>query len=459
MRSSVWLVVLFALFCAAFPLRASAEAGRPWKGRINGYEAYIPDLDKPVRAALVNNGSKWLPDDDPDWRAAAVRFNCLEIDVPVDYRQPDVGAQRILAALSAASALIPDHPEIEFAPMVLFGFSAGSAGVARAAASPYLSNPDPSRPPQRVLAVVALDELDAPPYLPPLSTPHLFLSDPGDFHSGLTTNVEDFTPATTHDAFARRRATEEGAPFTLISQPGHYHGGSRFGMHNRIDYKFASLWVEELLNLRLPSAPSKDHAAVLVDWRHRPGWVGTYDVVVNSGTEPWGNLDRMTDVEVFPSGSYKGPRPYIWLPSQYCAEVWRAYASTGSMPPLQPLQPLAIVEAFVRIPGGKPTGANDAPLQIFAGAEPGPGADAKRCLFDPDAEAIVSFDRAVTSGEAQIEGAAMLFTAEPPIFWSNRMRIKLGAAAGAGLRRIRLVHVAAQDGGPPLDAVLTPSCP
>ncbi len=310
-------------FIAAFPPVGWSQSARPWSGKIEGHDAYIPDLNKPVRAAMINGAARWLTYDDPDWGAVADRYNCIEFDIELDYRTPGANVDKILAALRAASEAFPEHPEIQHADLVLFGFSASSAAAAMAASNPRLSNPDPAQPPQRVLAVITLDEIDVAPYLPPLSVPHLFLSNPGDRFSALLTYVEAARPAITHDAYARARATDEGAPLTLITQPGHWHGGSHHGFRNKIDYKFARVWLDEVLKQRLPAAPPGDDLTMLPDWRNHSGWLGAYDVEINTATKPWGNLERMANVAIGPRETFRDHRPHIWLPSRHAAEVWR----------------------------------------------------------------------------------------------------------------------------------------
>jgi hypothetical protein len=446
--------IAFALLLMAFPVAGLCEPARPWRGKINGYDAYIPDLNKPVRAAMINNGVPFLLDDDPDWRAAAIKFNCIQFDISLDYRQPDDGAEKILATLNAASRILRDHREIQYTSVVLFGFSIGSAAVTITASNPRLSNPDPAKAPQRVAAVIGLDELDPAPYLPPLTTPYLFLSDPGDKFSGLLTDVEDAEPAITHDAFARNRATAEGAPLTLISQAGHWHGGSDYGMNNKIDYKFARIWLEEVLKLRLPPQPPTEAPAVMPDWRNYSGWLGTYDVVSDAGAPPWGNGERMTNIVIAPRADYRDPRPYIWLPSQYSAEVWRTYASTGTMPPIPPEKPITPVNAFVRTLGGKLSGSKDQPMRVDAGARHAPASGSAPCRLANDLTLIVTFDRAVASGKAAI-GAGAATIAGPPTFWSNTMAVKLTDIADADKLRIDLTDIKSEDGGSETDATVS----
>jgi hypothetical protein len=456
MKTRFLFLPLIVLVMAA-PFAGRCETTRPWSGRIYGASAYIPDLNQPIRAAMINNAVPFLLDSDPDWRAVATKFNCIQLDIWLNQDQPDANADKIIATLKAASRIFGGHPEIQYTSVVLFGFSAGSAAAARTASSPILSNLDPAKPPQRVAAVIALDELDQAPYLPALSTPHLFLSDPGDKFSGLLTDVEDAEPSITHDAFARNRATIQGAPLTLISQAGHWHGGSDYGINNKVDYKFARIWLEEVLKLRLPPKPPTDAPAVLPNWQNHSGWLGTYDIAASANTPPWGNGECLTNVVIAPRAEYRDPRPYIWLPNQFSAEVWRTYATTGSMPPLAPAQPMTPVSAFIRTPGGKQSGSNDLPLAVAAGKTPAHGASPTQCRLGKELTVIVTFDRAVVSGRAAI-AAGTAAIAGPPDFWSNTMTLKLTDVADAGKLRIDLTDLKPENGDLATDAVVTPLC-
>lgn len=436
-----------------------ASEAKPWRGKINGYDAYLPDLAKPARAAFINISPVWLPDDEPNWRSVAAEFNSIQLDLPLTYFDPEGNAKKILDALQAAARKIPNHPEIENLNVVLFGFSAAAAAAGRTASSPLLSNPDSRQPPQRVLAVIGVDEIDQAPYQPPASVPQLFLSDPGDGYGGLLTDVEDSNPKITHDAFARDLATKAGAPLTLISQPGHWHGGSVYGYRHRIDFRFLRVWLEEVLKLRLPATPPLAGPALAPDWRNHAGWLGTYDVAVKTSTQPWGDSERMVSVATSPRENYHDPRPFIWLPSERAADVWRTYAVTGDMPSLTPDRPMTPLGAFIR-PGPDPTAkVNDEMAAVSSdptGGQPSPPAHCRLGGAGGDAAVLVAFDRAIKSGEAASEGVAAVNG--PPEFWSNVMIIKLKSLAAAGQLKLSLGKLVPADGGQPVEATVTASC-
>lgn len=444
------------LLAVSLCLAASSFAARPWSGKIDGVVVTIPDLDRPVRAAFANGAPVWLPDDNVHWRAVATDFNAMQFSVNLDWRDPAASASRVLAVLDGASkagALPVDHPEIRHAPLVLFGFSASSAAAARCATDPRLSNPDPSKPPQRVAAVIALDEIDIPPYIPPLSVPHLFMSDPAagwpkhDIYGSLLTNVEDSKPPVTHDAYARARATDQGAPLTVISMPGHTHGGNDYGMNNEIDYRFLRVWLEEVLKQRLPPRPPTDAQGrytevVMPDWTKRAAWRGTYDVVTGTNTSPWENGERMDNVLISPAADYKDPRPFVWLPSRRCAEIWKTYAATGAMPPRDPSKPISIVNAFTRF------NWNDVPASSTAAAPLTEPRDASKLKL------WVTFDRAVAGAKVTIDkGGATLDGA--PVFWSNIVIVGLDGVTDGKTTSVRLSDVKPRDGGAPLAAVIS----
>ncbi|MDD5351092.1 MAG: hypothetical protein PHQ12_12845, partial [Chthoniobacteraceae bacterium] len=153
---------LFAF--AAFLFLATTAVGnqeREWDGVIHAgipgeqvqeYPAYLPDRNKPVRAAIIINNMGLFPGQS-HWRALAAEFNCLMINFPallpkqttprdkrpvgtIDYRCAGEGARRVVSALAQASRDFPDHPEIQYAPVCLYGFSVGSAAANRVASQP-----------------------------------------------------------------------------------------------------------------------------------------------------------------------------------------------------------------------------------------------------------------------------------------------------------------------------------
>ncbi|MDD5675581.1 MAG: hypothetical protein PHC61_15530 [Chitinivibrionales bacterium] len=325
----------------------------PWNGVVKSaiagedsqsYNISIPDDGKPVRAAMIFNAYVTY-ENLPNWRKVAAEFNCVMIDfgylVPqptlsggdsrpmrlLDYRQGDKGGQRILALLTQLSKKIPSHPEIQYTGICLYGFSVTSADNGYQAQKPILAN--------RVVANVALHEIDNGQYLPLVSVPHLFLSSQGtDPYSPLLTNVEGAN--FTHDTLARcRRATGLNAPLTVVAHVGQFHGGDP-------DANIIGLWLQDVLSLRLPAAAPTTAPIVMPNWQNNSGWFGSYDVVLNTNTQPWGNEQRMTNVVIAAKAAYTDPRPYIWLPNQHFAEIWKNYATTGIMPAFTPMTGVAV---------------------------------------------------------------------------------------------------------------------
>ncbi|ACK52082.1 hypothetical protein Msil_3174 [Methylocella silvestris BL2] len=452
------LILFFFIAATAFAAVA-ASAPKPWRGALYGAAAYIPDLNKPARAAfIINTTPAAATNEDSDWLALAAQFNALVLSIPIDYTKPDAGAQRILDTLAAGSRLFVDHPEMKNLGVVLFGFSAGSAGAARAASSPLLSNPDPDKPPQRVLAVINLDEIDGGAYEAPMSTPQLLLSDAGDQFGGLLTPVESSNPPISHDAYVRKRANG-GAPITVVNEPGHFHGGARYRYRNRVDYGFMRIWLEEVFKARLPPEPPVAAPALAPNWRGHSGWLGAYDVATNTASLPWGDDERMVNVEIAPRADYSGDRPFIWLPSERAAKIWRTYAVEGVLPPREPDRPLTATDAFLRPGDDVKNGKHDMRLPPFS--EPARGAapiERLRCDLAPagTGAVLIAFDRAIVSGEASVEGVAK--SDGPPQVWSNVMIVPLKAGVGAGSLKIALSHIPPKDGGAPIDFTLAAAC-
>lgn len=434
--------LLLALLAAAQP--ATAQAERIWRGRLGEAQALIVNFDRPLRAAFVNASANVLREDDPSLRALAEKYDAVILNLPLDWNVQDKSAQKILDALAAGARRFPEWPEFAHLPVVLFGFSASAAAAARTASSPLLSNPDESKPPQRVLAVVSLDEIDRPPFTPPLWTPHLFLSDPGDFYGGLKTNVQDLSPAISHDAYAKARA-RDGAPITVAAQLGHWHGGAHYAYRNRVDYSFMALWLDETLAARLPGAPPKDGPALLPSWRNHAGWRAAYDVEgPQSPRAPLGGDDeRMAAIVAAPREKFADPRDFIWLPGERAARAWRYYVENAVMPPA-PGAPLAVLDAFVRSGGDLKKGQFDLRL-----SEPGRPSCGEGALF-------VLFDRPITVGEAAVEGG---FAARgAPKIWKNVMIVELEAGARRGPTRFSLRKVTPEGGGEPADFDLSGAC-
>ncbi|WP_395666146.1 hypothetical protein [Methylocella sp.] len=444
-----WRALLLAFLMAA-PAQPAFAAPDPlpakaWRGRLGAASAYLPDADSPARFAFVNASPDALPPDDPRLRALARKYNALVLALKLDWREQDANARLILDALADGARRLPARPELAHLGVALFGFSASAAAAGRTAASPLLSNPDPERPPQRVLAVVGLDEIDRPPFSPPLSTPHLFLSDPGDFYGGLETNVQDYEPKITHDAYAKSRAAQ-GAPITVASQLGHFHGGAYHTFHNVADFSFMALWLDEVLSARLPPDAPTRGPALAPDWRGRGGWLAAYDV---DGPQPprapfGGDDERVTRIVAAPRDSFKDERPFVWLPGERSARAL-AYNSEHGVTPPEPARPLAVTEAFFRPGPDLKSGKRDVRLGP-------PGAPSIAC---GDGALFVLFDRPVAS--ARVEAGGVASAREAPQIWSHVAIARL-APRGPGLATIALRDVAPLDGGPKGDFSFTASC-
>jgi fibronectin type 3 domain-containing protein len=329
----------------------SGPAPQPWSGvvhfglpgePIQSCAASIPDLNRPVQLAL-------LTAEGPNLRALASKYNAITLaldgftpfnfsrsgrpislattddDHPVaiiDYRWPELSAKRIQAALTAATLMVPSHPEIKNTGLVLYGFSEGTINVSLALSQPALLN--------RILAAIFLSEIDEDRYHPLVtmtSAPHLFLaSGLKDVYSSLNLGMEDYS-AVTHDAYSRGLVTTQGAPLTVLNNVGARHGGNP-------DHPFISLWLDSVLSQRLPAALPVSAPVSLPSWQMCSSWVGYYEVTTN-GAAPWDSGVQTFNNSIAPK-SPDDQRPFTWLPGQKAAVGWLSYANTGKLTAVGP---------------------------------------------------------------------------------------------------------------------------
>jgi fibronectin type 3 domain-containing protein len=342
----------------------SGAAASSWTGTINfnlpGEPVQtclvtIPDINRPVQAAmLTSEGSNMM--------AIATKYNAVVLGIDgftqfnfgttsspiylqtpndghavclMDYRWPQLGAQRVQAALTAA-AQATSHPEIANTGLILYGFSEGVDNT-NLTVTPYYNGSSlvPSPLDGRVLAVVQLSELDED-VVNPISTldtaPHLFLSSGlSDGQSSLNQGLEDI-PQVTHDTLARGIATNQGGPLTVIDNAGQGHGDDQ-------DNSFISAWLDSVLSQRTPS-PSTSAAVSLPSWQNSSAWVGTYNIATSTSS-PWGSAGnaglQLVNNLISPRSAYPDARPFTWLPSQSLANAWLAYSNTGLAATLNPV--------------------------------------------------------------------------------------------------------------------------
>ncbi len=331
----------------------SGPPPQPWSGTINfglpgepvqSCSVSIPDTNRPVQFAL-------LTAEGPNMQALAQKYNAIIFGLdgfsgfnfgtpgsPIylstaadshtvsifDYRWPQLAAQRIQAALTAAAQIMPSHLEIKNTGLVMYGFSEGVDNVNEAVAQPNLLN--------RVLAVINLSEIDEDRNNPLVimdSAPHLFLaSGLSDKFSSLNQSLEDFSNVT-HDAFSRGLATTQGAPLTVLDNVGTGHGGNP-------DHPFISLWLDSILSQRLPANLPVSVPVNLPTWQGSSSWVGSYDVTVNSAS-PWNSGVQMINNVIAAKPAYADPRPFTWLPGRNTATAWLAYANSGLFTAFNPV--------------------------------------------------------------------------------------------------------------------------
>ncbi|GEM_PF-4394838 len=309
------------------PFRGEITAGVPGE-ESQSYQVFLPDLNRPVRAVFIYS---MVGIDQPRLTALAAGYNAMIIgfgpykfegrahstpddgDHPIltlDYRWVTESARRVRAVLEQASNRFA-HPEIQKCGVVFYGFSEGTENVDLVAAQPEFIH--------RLLAVIHLHAIGEDRYNPVrqmVAAPHLFLSSFGsDSASPLLDGMEEM-PSVTHDAYARSLATNQGAPLTVVDHVGQKHGGDP-------DAPFISIWLKSVLERRGPDFD----------------WLGTYDVVKNTHTPPWGDEQRLVNVVIAPRAEYHDSRPSIWLPDKETAEVWKSYSTLGVMPVLPRSRP------------------------------------------------------------------------------------------------------------------------
>lgn len=324
------------------PWSAIVNFGLPGEP-IQSCAAFIPDTNRPVQLALLSAEHTNL-------RSLAQKYNAITLaldgftpfnfgtpshprylhtmtdDHPVsiiDCRWPELSVRRILAALTAATQLVPSHPEIKNTGLVVYGFSEGVDNINLAVAQPALLN--------RVLAVVNMSEIDEDRYNPLVtmdSVPHLFLaSGRPDIYSSLNLGLEDFSTVT-HDAFSRGLATAQGAPLTVLNNAGARHGENS-------NHPFIRLWLDSVLSQRLPATVPVSMPVNLPSWQGAAAWVGSYDVVCNRAA-PWNSGVQTINNVIAPKSLYSDPRPFTWLPSRNVAAAWLAYANSGRLTAFKP---------------------------------------------------------------------------------------------------------------------------
>jgi fibronectin type 3 domain-containing protein len=342
----------------------TGSAAQPWTGTITyslpgepvqSCPASIPDLNRPVLFAF-------LQPEGANTQAIATKYNALTIQLDgftpynfgtpanpiqlttlddtshivrvIDYRWPQLSAQRILALLTAAAAAVPTHPEIQDTGFVLYGASEGTCNTDMT----VVQTVGQSSLVGRTLAIVQESEIDEDRYNPlatMINTPHLLLaSGTGqDGNSTLNVGVGDF-PAVTHDAYCRGLATNLGAPLTVINNAG-------FGHIQNGDNPFIAIWLDSILSQRLPFVLPTTAPVNLPSWQNCSSWVGTYDVTTSTSA-PWADSSggagvRLINNAVSARTAYTDSRPFTWLPSQNTANSWLTYSNTGNMSALTPV--------------------------------------------------------------------------------------------------------------------------
>ncbi|MDX2109275.1 MAG: fibronectin type III domain-containing protein [Verrucomicrobiota bacterium] len=120
-----------------------------------------------------------------------------------------------------------------------------------------------------------------------------------------------------------------GWAVTFVIGKGESHGAT-----DPEKMRLYSLWMEEVVNLKVPQTVPVDGPAQLMPIDETQGWVGfcTAKTRASGGylnTETEYYLD---DVQIYPYAERaKGTGGYIWLPSERVAKAWKNYALTSSI--------------------------------------------------------------------------------------------------------------------------------
>jgi fibronectin type 3 domain-containing protein len=339
----------------------TGPAAQSWSGTINfglpgepvqSCQATIPDINRPVLFAFFVNTQG------PNIPALITKYNAIELNFEgttaynfgtgntvnlgtgddssavciLDYRWPQLGARRILAALAAAAAAVPSHPEIANTGIVIHGFSVGTDNVGTTLAQVVGTTSLVSR----VLAVIGQSEIDEDRYNPDSlldTVPYLLQATGvgGDASSQLNVGAGDF-PSVNIDVFVRGLATNQGAPLTVFDNVGQGHGGAP-------DHPFIPIWLDGVLRQRLPATLPTSSPVSLPSWQNSSAWGGAYNVTTSTSS-PWGSSGNpgveMVSNVVSALNAYTDPRPFTWLPSQSLAGAWLSYANNGTTSSLAP---------------------------------------------------------------------------------------------------------------------------
>jgi hypothetical protein len=313
---------LFLLASLLMPLAAGEAAPRPWQGSIGKIGVRLADADKPVRG-LMFAGKIW---NDGDWRRVADRFNLLQFNYGPswrDVRPTEDEEALILKTIADAAAQLPAHPEIAQAPIVFAGWSRVGRSSAVLSRRPAFAG--------RVAAIVAYYMYSDYEMASAEGVPYLTLSAAAE-KDQFSSLLEILRPGeggvqggTTliRDAIAARVAA--GEPVSVISHTSHSHAA----LDRPITWSLPTLWLEEVLEQRLPAAGTP--AGPLPSWKGRPAWRGACTVGPGDGSAPWGVGERLADVRVGPVEGWSGPAA-TWLPSERFARAWEAQARSGMQP-------------------------------------------------------------------------------------------------------------------------------
>jgi len=288
------------------------------------FELWIPDTippSQPVRGVLGSSnyhaGAQVY--DGAPWREFAARAGLASLRylLASGGKPIDTSREAALAVLRALKELAPlaGRPELEYACFIPTGISWAANQVCRFV----------QFVPDRVIAAVAFRateaDIRAAAATPASRQVPLLHLGAGCEHFG------GYRPSESAKAF--ESLPKQWAPHANLLQAGEPH-------HTLGDPAFTILWLESIVELRLPRAMPARGPCQLRPVVEHAGWSGTYEIALSVAGEPWKGGQAMTSAAVRPylrvqGGVMRPPEIRAWLPSERVARAWVELANTGRM--------------------------------------------------------------------------------------------------------------------------------
>jgi hypothetical protein len=291
------------------------------------FELWIPDslpAGRPVRGVL--GSSKYHAGagvyEEKIWRGLAegkemalLRYFVTSKGNPID--TSEAGAKSLLQALRELAPKAA-RPELEFSGLVPTGLSWGANQVC--SYTRFI--------PERVICAVPFRatarDIQIPAGRPESRiVPLLHLPAGRETHDGYKAD---------QSVAAFQSEPPQGALYADLVQPGDEH-------HTLGDLTFVMLWLDEVIDLRLPPAIPAGRPVPLAPLVEASGWYGRFEISRNRDGKPWSGGMGMVNAVVRSYAQAGGQRPkdtMTWLPSARLAKAWMSYANTGSVGVVDP---------------------------------------------------------------------------------------------------------------------------